>query len=94
MDTLRQMALQEKVSGKETVIPTFHQTFLKSIRQWGKQYELGMLLELKFRVRDFFSDIGLGIKMLLKGKLSLLPGRVRGYREIRNIFQKSEERKD
>jgi hypothetical protein len=53
-----------------------------------------MLLELKFRVRDFFSDIGLGIKMLRKGKLSLLPGRVRGYREIRNIFKKSEERKD
>jgi len=91
MDTLRQMALQEKVHGKETTVPIFHQIFLKSIRQMGKQYELGMLLELKLRVRDFFGDIGMGIKMLRKGKLSLLPGRIKGYREIQTIFRKSKE---
>ena len=92
VDTLRRMALQEKVSGKETTVPAFHQIFLKGIRQRGRQYELGMLLELKFRVRDFFSDFGLGIKMLQKRKLTLLPGRIRGYREIKTIFRKSEER--
>jgi len=91
MDTLRQMALGEKVSGKETAVPTFHQIFLKSIRQWGKEYELGMLLELKFGARDFFSDIGLGIKMLQKRKLSLLPRRIRSSKEIKAIFRKSEE---
>ena len=94
MDALRQMSLEEKVSGKETVIPAFHKIFLRSIRQWGKQYELGMLLELKFRVRDFFSDFGMGIKMLRKGKLSLLPGRVRGYKEIEAFFKKSGEVED
>ena len=94
MDTLRQMALQENISGKETTIPAFHQIFLKGIRQWGRQYELGMLLELKLKFRDFFSDIGMGIKMLRKGKLSLLPGRVRSYREIKTIFRKSGQERD
>ncbi len=94
MDTLRQMALQEKVSGKETAVPTFHQIFLKGISQRGKQYELGMLLELKFRLRDLFSDIGIGIEMLRKRKLSLLPGKIRGYREIKTIFRKSREKRD
>lgn len=92
MDTLHQMALQENIQGKETTVPAFHQVFLKSIRQWGRQYELGMLLELKLRVKDFFSDIGLGIKMFQKRKLSLLPARIRGYREIKTIFKKSGER--
>ena len=94
MDTLRRMALQEKVSGKETTIPAFHQIFLKGIRQRGRQYELGMLLELKFRVRDLFSDIRLGVKMFQKRKLRLLPKRIIGYREIKTIFRKSEERVD
>lgn len=92
MDTLRQLAIQEKVLEKETTIPAFNQIFLKSIRQWGKQYELGMLLELKLKVRDLFSDIGLGIKMLRKGKLSLLPAKMKGDKEIKAIFRRSEEK--
>ncbi|MFH0914798.1 MAG: 4Fe-4S dicluster domain-containing protein [Chloroflexota bacterium] len=88
MDALRQMALQEKVSGKETVIPAFHQAFLKSIRQWGRQYELGMLLEFKLKVKDLLSDTGLGMKMLRKRKLSLLPRKFPGQREVRAMWEK------
>ena len=88
MDTLREIAIQEKIKGKESVIPTFHQSFLNPIRAFGKQYELGMLLLLKWRTRDFFSDIGLGIKMLLKGKLAILPSRIKGSRQVSEIFNR------
>jgi heterodisulfide reductase subunit C len=91
MDTLRRMAMREGISGKEKTAPVYHRVFLKSVRQRGKPYELGMLIELKLRTKDFFSDLGMGIKMLLKGKLSLLPGRIKGYREIKDIFRKSAE---
>ena len=91
MDTLRQMALRENVKGKEAVAPVFHRVFLKGVQQWGKQYELGMLLELKLRVKDFFSDLSMGIKMLLKGKLSLLPVKIKGIKDMRALFQKSKE---
>ncbi|MFC2067468.1 4Fe-4S dicluster domain-containing protein [Chloroflexota bacterium] len=94
MDTFRQMAIQENISGKETTVPQFHQVFMKGIRQWGKQYELGMLIELKLKTRDLFSDLGMGLKLLRKGKLSLLPERIKGYREIKNIFRKTEAKKN
>ena len=94
MDTLRQMALQEGISGKETTIPAFHRTFLKSVCRWGREYELGMILEHKLGVRDFFGDIGMGIKMLIKGKLSLLPHRIRGSADIKTIFRRSREEID
>jgi len=94
MDTLRQMALQEGILGKETVIPAFHQTFLKSVCRWGREYELGMILELKLRVRDLFGDIGMGIKMLIKRKLILLPHRIRGSADIKTIFRKIREERD
>ncbi len=91
MDTLREMALQEKVKGKETIIPIFHETFLESIRTFGRQHELSMMLLLKLRSRDIFSDLNLGIKMLLKRKFGLLPPRIKGAKEMKAIFEKTKE---
>ncbi len=89
MDALREMALGEGEEGKEKVITTFNQTFLQSVRLLGRQYELGMLLLLKLKTRDLFTDLILGIKMLLKGKLKLLPTRIRGSKEIKAIFERT-----
>ena len=89
MDTLREMSIQEGIKGKDSVIPTFHQTFLSPVRLFGRQYELGMLLLLKWRNRDLFSDLGLGIRMLLKGKLAIIPDRIKGSRQVKEIFDKA-----
>ena len=92
MDALREMAQQEGIKGKEKMVAAFHHTFLASIKRWGRQHELSMLLELKFKTADFFSDIGSGIKMLLKGKLKLLPPRFGGVKGVRALFQRIERR--
>ena len=46
---------------------------------------------MKMKTRDFFSDIGMGIGMMLKGKFSLLPHRIKGSADIKSIFRKSVE---
>ncbi len=89
MDTLREMSLQEGFAS-ETAITAFNHSFLDSIRRWGRQYELLMLLQFKLRTKDFFSDLDLGIKMLLKGKLKLRPPHFRDSGAVRVIFKKSE----
>jgi heterodisulfide reductase subunit C len=91
MDALRQMALRERIQPREPAVAAFHRTFLEGIRRWGRQYELGMMLVLKVRTRDLFSDIGLGLRMLLKGKLALLPHRSHASKEMKAIFDRSEE---
>jgi heterodisulfide reductase subunit C2 len=88
MDTLRQMAREQRVAAGEKSIPVFHRTFIGGIRQWGRQYELGMLLAFKIKSRDLFSDLGLGMKMLQKGKISLLPGKNKSARDVKTIFRK------
>lgn len=92
MDALREMALREGVRGKEANIAAFHHTFLDSIKQWGRQHELSMLLQLKLKTRDFFGDLDLGIKMLLKGKLKLLPPRFKDSKGVRAVFQRTNQR--
>ena len=92
MNALREMALHEEVAPKERNIITFHQVFLGNIKQWGRQCELPMLLQCKLKTKDFFSDLGLGMKMLLKGKLKLFPSRSSGSTEVRVIFNKTKQR--
>ncbi len=89
MDTLREMMIQEKIKGKESLIPAFHQTFLYPIKVFGRQYELGMFLLLKLRTKNFFGDLGLGIRMLLKGKLAILPSRIKGSKQVKEIIDKT-----
>jgi len=87
MDALREMALRERME-KEKSVTAFHHIFLENIKRRGKQHELSIILQLKLKTKDLFSDIDLGIKMILKGKLKLLPSCVRDLKGVRAIFQR------
>ncbi len=89
MDTLREMALDEKIKGKENIIPAFHRAFLYPIKVLGKQYELGLIVYLMLKTRDFFGDIVLGIRMILKRKLPFIPSRIKGVKQVKEIFNKT-----
>ena len=47
-----------------------------SIRRWGRLFEVELLMRDKMtRPSSLFDDVGVGLKMLRKGKLGLLPAR-------------------
>ena len=90
MDALRQIAISEgKVS--ERSIAQFHKIFIDAIGRDGRVHEVGMLARFKMATRDLFSDMGLGMKMFLKGKLKLLPDRIKGVDEVRRLIRQSTE---
>jgi heterodisulfide reductase subunit C len=95
MDVLREMALEEGYA-PETAVYSLHRSFLDSIRLWGRMHELTMLAEFKTRcllteVPVFFQgllgDMKLGSDLILSGKLSLLPDRIKGVDEIRALYE-------
>ena len=90
MDVLREMSLREGLV-RERAVADFHRIFLGNIRQWGRQHELSLILKLKLRTRDLFSDLLTGMKMLMKGKLKLLPERFKEKTSVREIFRSVEE---
>jgi len=96
MDTLRIMAIRAEVKPKVPEVAAFHRAGLANIRFFGRMYELGFIGMLKLSTGQFTKDIGLGIKMLKKGKLNLLPS-LQGAPVIRRmlmrrIFAKVKER--
>ena len=89
MDALREKAVAEGVAAAEPGIKTFHETFLRSVERIGRTHEISMLGEYKLRSLDLFSDIFLGAKMFVKGKLALIPSIIKGRKEIKDIFGKT-----
>jgi len=91
MDTLRIMAVHTGIKPKVPEVAAFYRADLNSIRFFGRMYELGLIGMLKLSTGQFTKDMGLGIKMLKKGKLKLLPT-FRGSSMTRRIFAKVKER--
>jgi len=89
MDVLREISLREGLA-KERGVADFHRIFLGNIERWGRQHELSLILMLKLKTRDLFSDLRTGMKMMIKGKLKLLPGRFREIKKVRDIFRRTE----
>lgn len=87
IDSLKQMALQEKVTMGEPRIVAFHESFLDTVKQYGRLHEVTMVALLKLKTRDLMSDVGVGIKMFFKGKFPPMPQRIKGRADVAGLFR-------
>ncbi len=90
MDTLRIMAMKTGVKPKVSEVSILYRRGLANIRFFGRMYELGLIGMLKLATGQFTRDMDLGIKMLRKRKLKLLPS-FQGSSTTRRIFAKVKE---
>jgi heterodisulfide reductase subunit C len=96
MDTLRRIALREGRT-QQTNLPLFHATFLNGIKSRGRVHELMLILRYTltsgdiFKFKKLFKDMILGLKMFVKGKLAILPSKIKGVDEVKRIFQLTEK---
>lgn len=87
MDACRQIAVKEGKRVKQPNVLKFHKEFLRQVQWHGRAHEIGLMGIYKVRSLDLFSDIFSGIQMFLKGKLGLIPSRVKGRDEVRKMFK-------
>ena len=91
MDVLREMAINEGAGVKEKNILSFHEAFLGSIKSRGRINEPMMMVNYKLKSGDLFSDMGMGIDMFMKGKLSLSSPKTKDISSVRSIFEKTKK---
>jgi heterodisulfide reductase subunit C len=89
MDVLRRLYQKEKKPDRTNTMPLFHESFLQSIRNHGRVFELGMVGGYKIKTGDYFQDARLGLEMFKRGKLRLLPQRIKKMAEVRKIFARA-----
>jgi len=85
-------AIREMAAGRKAAEPNarlFHESFLASVRRYGRVHELGMLTRYKLRSGNLFQDLDVGRQMFFKGKLKLMPHRIRDVAAVREIFRRT-----
>jgi heterodisulfide reductase subunit C len=89
MDRLRQLALKKAVAAAEPDVLKFHRTVLDSIARYGRAHKLDIMMRYKVTTRHWLQDWQLGLRMLAKRKLDLLPSRVQRIDEIKALYASS-----
>lgn len=92
MDYMRQKSRSEhKENPKAKNIIAFHKSFLKSIKNTGRLYELGLILDYKMQSLNLTQDMALGPKMFSRGKLHIFPEKIKDTAHIAKIFKNTEK---
>ena len=87
MDQLRHLALEKGIAVAEPDVLEFHRTVLDSISRYGRTHKLEIMMRYKLTTRRWLQDTQVGLKMLAKRKLDLMPSRVKQMDAIKAIYQ-------
>jgi len=77
MDALKIMARERGVACPVPSVPLFTDSTMRWVSMTGRSYEPGLILEMNLRGGQVTKDVGLGMKLIARGKLKLLPDIVR-----------------
>lgn len=86
MDVLRHMA--REAGHKDYAMNSFWQSFLTTVRYFGRTYELGIMALFMARTGRLFTDMDLVPKVLPRNKLPFVPHSIVGKAQVGRIFQR------
>jgi heterodisulfide reductase subunit B len=89
MEFLTRESLLRGFKPKVMDVSHVNKAFMNEVRLWGRAYELGLMVEMKLRTLNLFADLDLGVKMIAKRKLSILPHLVRPPKNVKPVPQES-----
>ncbi len=90
MDFLRTESLRLKKTHKEAKnIIRFHKAFLNTIKRNGRLHEMGLVLDYKSRSLNLIQDLNLSPGMFSRGKLKILPEKIKNLKNVKHIFHET-----
>lgn len=87
MDALRIISIKKNTAKQKGNIPLFNKWFLKTIRMFGRTYDMGMIAAYKIGTSSYFQDTEKFPMMLKKGKIALLPSLKADRKHVKRIFK-------
>ncbi len=90
-DHLAITALKRGVKPRIPEVATFRQVFIRNARWLGRAYELGLIAEMNLRTLQPMKDVPMGLTMLRKGKVKVLPSFARTPKRAQPVPQKENQ---
>jgi heterodisulfide reductase subunit C len=92
MDALRILAVRNNASGQKGNVALFNKFFLKTVRMFGRTYDIGMIAAYKLGTSSYLKDTDKFPMMLLKGKIALIPSFKADKKYTNRIFAGKHDR--
>ncbi|MEW6349538.1 MAG: 4Fe-4S dicluster domain-containing protein [Thermodesulfobacteriota bacterium] len=89
LDPIRHQMLKEGKAATIPEVPAFHNTFMKTIRTFGRIHELFLIGMYKWKTKTFMADKELGMKMFSKGKIHIWPHWAKNVGKVKELFKQS-----
>lgn len=94
MDFLRGESIRRNmVNPKANDIVKFHEAFLGSIKKTGRLHEMGLIMDYKMKTMKLMQDVTLAPTMFAKGKLHIMPEKIKDLSLLSKIFSKTIDKK-
>ncbi|GAV22489.1 4Fe-4S dicluster domain-containing protein [Carboxydothermus pertinax] len=87
-DAVKHYHFQQNLPIGVKPVADFYESFLDTVYNYGRAYELGMIVKHKFKTKNFTQDVKMGITMFFKGKIKLAPHKINKIWEVKNLFTK------
>jgi len=94
IDALRKLAVERSAAAPKGNVPLFNRAFLGTVRQYGRSYDMQMIMQYKLRSGSLLQDTEKFPAMLQKGKMALLPPAGAEKKAVKRIFDKSARGKE
>jgi heterodisulfide reductase subunit C/quinone-modifying oxidoreductase subunit QmoC len=93
MYTLKRMALKEGYYRESSAsdAPAFSSTFIDYVENYGRSFELGLATRylLRYNPMGMVQMAGMGMGMLRRGRMDLIPTRIKGINQLKAILGKA-----
>ena len=86
MDAMREISAAYGMEPGDKDTAKFHEAFLDQIKNFGKSYELGLIMEYKLKTMHLMKDVDAAPGMLKRGKLAFIPHMSKDKKAIKKIM--------
>ena len=97
MDNLKEMAMDAGIRPSQGSTLAFHEAFLRDIEKRGRIFEGGMMqgymlrsgeIFRKMRDRSIVEDIRMGLRLLKKGRMPIIPEGIKDKKGLRQLMKR------
>jgi len=89
MYAIKRYSIWHKTYSDDLVGPVFSETFMKTIARSGRSYEpiLATSYIFGFGAKEFFQEVRGATKMMLKGRIPMLPSKIKRLKNFQNMIK-------
>ncbi len=93
MMSLKNLAMTENIVDNAKIKPKFHKAFFEVVNKYGRLHEPTLLAKIlnKTDLGNLFHNANLGLRLFRKGKIGILPVKIKQTKDLTTILEKTSE---